>query len=459
MECHEAKGLTEQGQAISDLIRSSKKSVLLTGTLLNGYADGLYYLLWRTVPKLMRKEGFTFFDEGEFARIYGVNSRESRFAFQNGVRGRRIGTTKEKRLPGVSPLVFTKFLLEHAVFLALSDMSSGLPGYEEIPVPVTMDYDLSVAYNSFEEAFRNYATNRRGSKRALGPFLQSLSSYPDCPHMVSPIIDPETGTLIYSPEELPKQQRAKEDELLDLVQRRLEAGEKVMVFYSWVNKTDIGESLLNMFANHGIKAYEMKSNIAPDKREEWVNKRLEEGMDVMICNPKLVETGLTLLDFTSIIFYQMGTNLFTMRQASRRSWRLSQKKDVKVYFMYYQTSIQEQTLSLMATKLQAAMALEGKFSEEGLRAMSNNEDLLTQIANNVVEGIKDTVNQEIFKATAFIKSEKVKGRSHPTPTTMLKFKFNSLGNKTIFTNENKILPRKTVKINEDILNNPITLFC
>ena len=459
-ECHEAKGLTEQGQAVADLISASKKSILLTGTLLNGYADGLYYLLWRAVPKLMKKEGFKFSDEAEFARMYGVHSKESRFEFNNGVRGRKVGSTKEKRLPGVSPLVFTKFLLEHAVFLSLSDMSNALPGYEEIPVPVMMDYDLSVAYNHFEEAFRNYAKGR-GSKKCMGPFLQSLTTFPDCPHIVSPIIDPDTGTLIYNPEELPKQQREKETALLNLVQERLEAGEKVMVFYSWVNKTDIGESLIDMFAQNGIKACEMKSSIEPDKREDWVNKQLEKGMDVLICNPKLVETGLTLLDFTSIIFYQMGYNLFTMRQASRRSWRLSQTKDVKVYFMYYETSIQEQTLSLMATKLQAAMALEGKFSEEGLRAMSNNEDLLTQIANNVVEGIKDTVNQDIFKATAFIKSKEVKGRNHPTPSNILKFKFNEDGMKSVFTyKQSKIIPnRRIIDINEDLLNNPISLFC
>lgn len=458
-ECHEAKGLTEQGQAVADLISSSKKSILLTGTLLNGYADGLYYLLWRTVPKLMRKEGFKFSDEAEFARIYGVLSRENRFSVNNGIRGRRVGATKEKRLPGVSPLVFTKFLLEHAVFLSLSDMSGGLPGYEEIPVPVTMDYDLMESYNKFEEAFRNYAGGR-GSKKCIGPFVQNLAAYPDCPHMVSPIIDPETGTLIYNPEELPREQRSKEEELLNLVKERLEAGEKVMVFYSWVNKTDIGEKLLDMFKENGIKAYELKSNVSPDKREEWVNKHLDQGMEVMICNPKLVETGLTLLDFTSIIFYQMGYNLFTMRQASRRSWRLSQTKDVKVYFMYYQSSIQEQTLSLMATKLQAAMAIEGKFSEEGLRAMSNNEDLLTQIANNVVEGIKDTVNQDIFKSTAFIKSDEVVGRNHPIPSKMLKSKFNNKGLKTIFSKEElEIIPeRKLIDINEDLLSNPISLF-
>lgn len=462
-EAHQAKGLSEQGQTVADLIGASKKSILLTGTLLNGYADGLYYLLWRTVPHIMRKEGFSFEDEGEFARLYGVHSRERRYALgAGGQRTRQIGSMKEKRLPGVSPLVFTKFLLENAVFLSLSDMSNGLPGYEEIPIPVQMDTDLTVGYNAFENAFREYAAPRRGqSKKSMGPFLQALTAYPDCPHMISPIVDPQDNSVIYMPNELPKEERNKEERFLSLVQERLEAGEKVLVYYSFINKTDTGSSLLKMLENNGITAFEMKSNIAPDKREEWVEKHLEKGMEVMICNPSLVETGLDLLEFTSIIFYQMGYNLFTMRQASRRSWRLSQTRDVKVYFMYYQNSIQEQALSLMATKLQAAMAIEGKFSEEGLRAMSNNEDLLTQIANNVVEGIKDTVNEDIFKATAFIKSNESRNRPHPILPNKLKVKFNNLGNKTIFSKQELevIAPRRIEKnINIELLNNPISLF-
>ena len=64
----------------------------------------------------------------------------------------------------------------------------------------------------------------------------------------------------------------------------------------------------------------------------------------------------------------------------------------------------------MASKLQAAMAIEGKFSEEGLNAMSNNEDLLTQIAASVTEGMKDTVDAKVFEQTAVAsrKSEVVK---------------------------------------------------
>ena len=42
------------------------------------------------------------------------------------------------------------------------------------------------------------------------------------------------------------------------------------------------------------------------------------------------------------------------------------------------------------------MAIEGKFSEEGLRAMSNNDDLLTRIAGSIVDNISETVNVESF---------------------------------------------------------------
>jgi hypothetical protein len=47
-------------------------------------------------------------------------------------------------------------------------------------------------------------------------------------------------------------------------------------------------------------------------------------MQVMITNSSLVETGLDLNAFTTLIFYSMGYKLFTLRQASRRSWRINQ---------------------------------------------------------------------------------------------------------------------------------------
>ena len=33
--------------------------------------------------------------------------------------------------------------------------------------------------------------------------------------------------------------------------------------------------------------------VAPERREAWVADRVKEGIDVMICHPRLVQTGWT----------------------------------------------------------------------------------------------------------------------------------------------------------------------
>ena len=79
-----------------------------------------------------------------------------------------------------------------------------------------------------------------------------------------------------------------------------------------------------MLEERGIMAANLTTSVTNRNREAWIKKELENGLEVLFCNPSLVETGLDLLDFTTIIYYQVGYNLFTMRQSSRRSWRLSQ---------------------------------------------------------------------------------------------------------------------------------------
>jgi hypothetical protein len=100
----------------------------------------------------------------------------------------------------------------------------------------------------------------------------------------------------------------------------------------------------------------------------------------VISHPKLVETGLDLFskrpgghNFSTLIFYETGYNLFTLRQASRRSWRIGQRNDCKVLYLYYAGTLQERAMNLMGKKMTAAQALEGKFSSDGLVAMAGDE--------------------------------------------------------------------------------------
>src|SRR4029077_4520058 len=104
-----------------------------------------------------------------------------------------------------------------------------------------------------------------------------------------------------------------------------------------------------------------------------------------ISHPKLVETGLDLLDFPTIFFYESGYSLHTLRQASRRSWRIGQRRPVRVKFLCYEGTMQTACLRLMGKKLLVALIMEGKFAGEGLQSIDEDGDMLSAMARELVE--------------------------------------------------------------------------
>ena len=159
-----------------------------------------------------------------------------------------------------------------------------------------------------------------------------------------------------------------------------------------------------MLTDEGYRTETLTDKIKTTDREDWVQKKLAAGMQVLIVTPSLVETGLDLNAFTTLVFYSMGYKLFTLRQASRRSWRINQKASaVKVYMLYYEDTMQQKCLKLMASKLAVAGLIEGNFSEEGLAAMSDVQDMTSQMAKELMLGIRDNVEDiaAAFKKMAF----------------------------------------------------------
>ena len=456
-EAHLLANNSQQGLSSYYLMKASKHTLSLTGTLLNGYAANLFYTLFRVCPNIMRQEGFRYEDEAEFARIFGVVSRESTFSNSRTNRA-MIGSAKEKRLPGVSPLVFTKFLLNMASFITLEDMAEGLPSYTEIPMGIDMDQETAAGYAAVENFFRERCSRfQTGSRKIMGSVVKLLTQYSDAPHCQRRILDPDTLEVQFESTVLEKSIRNKEQKLLELIQDKINDGEKVLVYYNNVNTTDLGDHLTAFLCSEDIKAFELKASVKAEKRMEYINKEVAKGAQVMITNPSLVETGLDLLDFTTIVFFQIGYSLSTMRQASRRSWRLSQTKPIEVYFLYYKNTIQEQAMSLMATKLQAAQTLEGNFSEEGLKAMSENNDMLTQIANNVVNDIKTVVDLDAFKSAREVKQQSNKTREHVKTLDQIEYVLDYRGQKNILQ-KSATAPKTKTYIESRYVSNLLRLF-
>jgi superfamily II DNA or RNA helicase len=396
-EIHQLAGDTAQGNALGVLNKTARRFLGLTGTLLSGYADDLFNTLFRTDAKHMTEDGYEWGSTGRerFTRDFGVIETIERITVEDNACSKKTKKTVTiKRKPGASPLLFGKYLMDHCAFIGLEDISDGLPSYREEVVSVAMEEPLKSAYEELEEEITACLKEHRGNSSVASTMLNALLAWPDHPYGFGTLygseFDPETkcreSFVIAETVDLDKSGAyAKERALIEEVKAQLARGRKCQVFAVYTNKHDVTARLEQLFRAEGIRAAILRASVPTHRREAWYREQLRRGIDVALCHPKIVETGLDLLDFPTILFHETGYSLHTLRQASRRSWRIGQRRPVEVKFFAYKGTMQEVCLRLMGKKLLVALAMEGKFTSEGLQAIDGDDDMLTAMARELVE--------------------------------------------------------------------------
>ena len=420
-ELHQYSGDSGQGAAMAELAGLADKVIGMTATIINGYARGLFYLLFRLKSNLMLMDKKAYGDSRAFCEEYGVVEKvyEMKQALYNSNSRNKKTKKREKFLPGVSPLVYSRFLMNNTVFLSLNDMGAELPEYEEIPISLNLTDEVEQEYFRIEDTLKKVMkSDKRVGNKILSKYLNLLSAYPDQPYGHEPIYHPfiksdnPQDNIIVEPKDLADIDtlHPKDIKLLELAERKINAGERIIVYTAWT-RLDSQEKLLKLFSQKGYRTKILERTVKPEDREEWVNKQVEKGCQILITNPALVETGLDLNAFTTLVFYNIAYNLYIFRQASRRSWRINQKAPrIEVYMFYYFGTMQHRAIKLMASKLAAATVIEGNITDEGLAAMSDCQDMTTQLARELTMGIKDDVDDlaDSFKKMAVLKTAEQK---------------------------------------------------
>ncbi len=415
-EVHEFKARgSAQGIAAGVLADACGKSLSLTGTLLGGYASTIFHLLYRFSPEIRTEFGRS--DEGRWIKRYGFEEvsvgKDDDDALEDGRNSRRRSYRKVTReRPGLVPSALFH-LIGNTVFLRLSDVASGLPDYDEQILVSSMDseedstgFSQRSAYDKVFKALKEELAKalKSGSKRLLATYLQTLLAYPDGCTKGESVFDPRSGDLIVQVPPLSEELLyPKEKALVDLVAAERLAGRRVLVYVTHTGTRDITGRMEDILTRHGFRTAVMKADaVAPDKREAWVADRVQKGLDVLICHPRLVQTGLDLIDFPTICWYETDYSVYVMRQASRRSWRIGQNRPVKVVFMSYRNTLQADALKLVAKKLQSSLAVEGELPEDGLAAYGDDgDDLIMALARKIVNGDEEeaeTVEQVFAQA-------------------------------------------------------------
>jgi hypothetical protein len=395
-EVHELKGGdTAQGNALGTLAASARHIAVLTGTLLGGYADELFNILFRLEASRMLEEGFEYGDTGvrAFTEVYGLLEKITVIEPADNACSEARVTTRLRHRPGASPLLFGRFLMSLGAFVSLEDISDALPPYREEIVSVEMDGPLQKAYEDMEQDIKKALREHRGNSSVASVALNALLAYPDRPYGFGDLIgrefNPETQRrepfLIAATRDLDQDfVYAKERRLVEEIKFSLDRGRKVQVYAVYTQKRDVTHRLERILAKEGIRVEVLTTEVAPEQRESWYERQLRAGVQVVIAHPRLVQTGLDLWSFPDIFFYETGYSIYTLRQASRRSWRIGQWSNVNVKFFYYAGTMQETCLRLMGKKLLVSLAMEGKFATDGLQAIDEGDDILMAMARELV---------------------------------------------------------------------------
>ena len=119
------------------------------------------------------------------------------------------------------------------------------------------------------------------------------------------------------------------DELIALIER--DAGRHVMVYTMGAKRAD---SIRDILDRSGISSHILHPwEVPPDGRQERIESKAREGIDAIICNPRLVQTGISLTSFPTAVWFEDDHSPDIVAQLGGRTRRVNQGEPVIMVFM------------------------------------------------------------------------------------------------------------------------------
>ena len=352
---------------------------------------------------------YEFSEKNRFVDHYGVWERvwDQGKPFYEGETGASTGIKRwnyrQKELPGVAPAVI-RFLLPITLFGNITDLGYELPPLYENVEELPMNDALAAQYDALENVLLKQALEivRQGDVGVLSAWFAACRYRPASAfrfEQVDYVSKKGRGELHWSMPAVISNYTPwlpKELKLAEIVRCNMEQGRKTLTFVEQTGTRDIrdrlkqvieslapgGNFILAEIPRVGILS---ANDMSPARREAWI-KLAAPKMDTLLVNPKLIETGLDLVMFSDLVFYEVTTSLYVLWQAMRRVWRLGQNKDVNVTFLSYADTIESEILRRMGLKMKYAQLLYGKEAAGILVETDGEDDIQRQIISAALDG-------------------------------------------------------------------------
>ena len=419
-EAHQYQGAgTAQGFAAASLVDAcgpQGSAIALTGTLFGGYSSTLFWMLWRLMPSIRVHFGYD--EVARWVGRYGLRQKTIKVEEPGGGYGRATGwrskrkdaTPRYRELPGISPLVLN-LLLPHCLFMDLADVAPNLPSYREEVVTSPLGPDLEQEYQRFqrEATDRLKAQLQLGDNSGTSSWFHSLLIWPNLPCQEVIARAKRTGVELGHAHALSASTiYPKEHALLDLVRRERAEGRRCLIYVEHTGEHDLLPRLTQLLQDDDVawraedpddhpgmplRVVTMRSeSVSSSQREAWLARQVEAGCDVLLCHSGLVEVGLDLLAFPTILVYEIIFSTTRWRQAIRRSWRPGQTQEVRVIQLTYEQTMEARGLTLIATKAISSLMVEGKMPSAALNEHAQNSattNLIMELYEQVVAEVED----------------------------------------------------------------------
>lgn len=390
-EGHEYSGDgSAQGFAAHRLTGLKIPTLMLTGSVMNGYAESLFANQWALDPEF--RQEFTRAQRGEFVRRYGYLKQIVEEKDKNSGKVVAFGAMTDRvekasrtigNAPGVLPLFVLRYLLRKAVTLHKADLALDLPPRFDLVEKITPSDAQVRALKSLEtrlmaqireDQFTDLAGKLWGQMAELPSFLDRATLDVGNGHGDEYVVAypaNEGGGVVASAPLFPASQLLpKEEWLIAKLRAELAEGRNVMIF-TWHTAlmpriARLVETLLDE------KCPILDANkVAAGKRQAWINKEVVgKKRRVLVVNPVAVQTGLNNLVWfsTQVWMENPACNAIVFRQATGRVDRIGQKKEVRIVFPIYEGTTQEALHKLLLHKVGVSMSTDGLDAESALQA-------------------------------------------------------------------------------------------
>ena len=141
---------------------------------------------------------------------------------------------------------------------------------------------------------------------------------------------------------------SKLNQCIEIIQDAVLGGHKILLFSSYTSMFEIIEEKLK---NIGVKYLKLTGQTKVGERIELVDKfNTDENIKVFLISLKAGGTGLNLTGADMVIHYDPWWNLSAENQATDRTYRIGQKRNVQIYKLITKNSIEEKIYELQQKK-------------------------------------------------------------------------------------------------------------